>query len=204
MASFLVPKQTTRIEYRVSNSRFISTIGRADTVDSAKAFIQQIRQEMPDASHHVYAFIIGFGASVTEGMSDDGEPSGTAGPPTLAVLRGAMIGNVVLVTVRYFGGTKLGTGGLVHAYGQAAREAIAALPLEEKITRLTIGVEIPYPLFECVKRLVGDHNGDILDEDFGAEVFMVLRFPEDDLPAFADSLRDLSAGKIVPTLLEND
>src|SRR5262245_19930912 len=95
-----------RGEIEVLNSRFITSISRAIKPDEARSFIMQIRQEMPDASHHVYAFRTGYGNSITDGMSDDGEPSGTAGPPSLAVLRGFDIGDVVLVTTRYFGGTK--------------------------------------------------------------------------------------------------
>src|SRR5690606_7514798 len=89
-----IPARTTRIENVVVNSRFIATAARADSVDEAKAFIQSIRAEMPDATHHVYAFKIGYGGSIIEGMSDDGEPSGTSGPPVLAVLRGAEIGDI--------------------------------------------------------------------------------------------------------------
>lgn len=204
MTSYKVPKQTTRIEYRVSNSRFIGTIGRADTVEKAKTFIQDIRREMPDATHHVYAFIIGYGASVIEGMSDDGEPSGTSGPPTLAVLRGASIGDVVIVITRYFGGTKLGTGGLVHAYGQTTREAIAALEIEEKVLRKTIGLDVPYHLYERVKRLLNDYKIELVEEEFGTDVLMVLRIPEANLPSFTETMLNLSAGQMQPTLFESD
>src|SRR5918912_1103095 len=95
----------------------------------------EIRVEMPDAAHHVYAYIVGHGATTNLGMSDDGEPSGTAGRPVMAVLRGSGLGDVALVVTRYFGGTLLGTGGLVHAYGDAARAVLAALPREEKVAR---------------------------------------------------------------------
>ena len=203
MAVYPVPKDRIRIEYIVSNSRFYGTIGRADTVEQAKAFIQAVRDEMPGATHHVYAFKIGFGGSVTEGMSDDGEPSGTAGPPALAVIRGANVGDVVLVITRYFGGTKLGTGGLVHAYGQTAREAVATLPTELKITRRTIGVEIPYALYERVKILVGHYDCRLESEDFGTEILLILRIAEDDLAPFTDTLRELSAGRIAPMLLDD-
>lgn len=202
MPSYFIPKQTTRIEYKVANSRFIGTIGYANTVEAAKAFIKNIRDEMPDASHHVYAFKVGYGASVIEGMSDDGEPSGTSGPPTLAVLRGADIGDVVLVITRYFGGTKLGTGGLVQAYSQTARESIAALPLEEKITRVTFGLEVPYPLYEKVKRVLVEYDGELETEAFAAEVTLICRMPEEKLPPFSDMLRNLSAGQIEPTLFD--
>ncbi len=204
MSSYLRPKVTTRVEHRVSNSRFYGTIGRADTVQQAKDFIQRVRDEMPDASHHVYAFIVGYGASVTEGMTDDGEPSGTAGPPTLAVLRGADVGDVVLVTTRYFGGTKLGTGGLVHAYGQTAREAVAALEVEEKILRTTIGVEVPYNLYERLKRMIYEYNCDVEDEKFAADVMVVMRIPQDNLETFTEHLRNLSSGQVVPIILDRD
>ncbi|NDJ85378.1 MAG: YigZ family protein [Chloroflexi bacterium] len=202
MSGYWRPKATTRIEYRQSNSRFYGTIGRASSVDEAKAFVQGVRDEMSDASHHVYAFIIGHGASVTEGMSDDGEPSGTSGPPALAVLRGSDIGDVVLVITRYFGGTKLGTGGLVHAYGQTAREAVSAVELEQKIIRTTAGIEVPYHLFEQVKRLMAEYAADIDDEDFAADVTILFRIPKDNLTAFNEALLELSAGQIKPTILD--
>src|ERR671921_1142335 len=94
-----------------------------------------IRAEMPDAAHHVYAYIVGHGATTTLGMSDDGEPSGTAGRPVMAVLKGSGLGDVALVITRYFGGTLLGTGGLVRAYGDAAKAVLAILPRTEKIER---------------------------------------------------------------------
>lgn len=202
--SYKVPKQTTRIEYRVSNSRFYTSVGRADTVDAAKVFIQGIRDEMPDASHHVYAFVIGHGGSVIEGMSDDGEPSGTSGPPTLAVVRGSGIGNIVLVTTRYFGGTKLGTGGLVHAYGQAAREGIAALEIEELFVRTIAGVDVPYHLYERVKLLLAEYEADIDDETFAADVGIVFRMPSDNITPFGDRLRDLSSGQLQVTILQEN
>ncbi|MEL6310076.1 MAG: YigZ family protein, partial [Chloroflexota bacterium] len=132
MTTYNRPAERTRIEITVINSRFITTIERADTVEDARAFINEIRAEMPDANHHVYAFRIGYGNSITEGMSDDGEPSGTSGPPSLAVIKGTEIGDVVLVTTRYFGGTKLGTGGLVRAYTESAQTAFAQLKTERK------------------------------------------------------------------------
>lgn len=204
MTAYRIPCQTTRVEYEVARSRFIGTIGRADTVDEAKAFIRAIRDEMPDASHHVYAFIVGYGTSVVEGMSDDGEPSGTSGPPTLAVLRGADIGDVVVVITRYFGGTKLGTGGLVRAYSQTTRDAIAALETELKINRIVAGIEVPYPLYERIKLLVEEYEIDVTNEDFAGEVTLMLKIPENQLKPFSDALLELSAGQVTPTILEDE
>jgi uncharacterized YigZ family protein len=156
---------------------------------------------MPDASHHVYAFRIGYGNSVIEGMSDDGEPSGTAGPPTLAVLRGTKLGDILVVTSRYFGGTKLGTGGLVRAYSDAARHALTTLKTEQKIPKKILGIELPYSLYEIVKRLVAQHHGTIQDETFAADVTMLVRFPVDDIPTFTAALTQISAGRLTPIIL---
>jgi len=195
---YLVPAARHRIETEVARSRFITTVDRVETVDQAKAFIASIRTEMPDASHHVYAFRVGFGATVTEGMSDDGEPSGTSGPPTLSILRGSDIGDIALVTTRYFGGTKLGTGGLVRAYSEAAHIALNELITEEKIEKRLLGIELPYSLFEQTKLLVAEHAGVIEEEDFAAEVMLMVRFPLVNVPDFTIALRDLSAGKVEP------
>lgn len=200
-SGYPIPAQTIRIENRVVNSRFIATIGPAHSVEEAKAFIASIRAEMPDASHHVHAFKVGYGGSVTEGMTDDGEPSGTSGPPVLAVLRGADLGDVVIVVTRYFGGTKLGTGGLVRAYGNAARDALAALPTTRLIPRHIIGLEVPYPFYEQIQRLLAQHEAEITDQDFTSDVTIYAIVPQDNLDALTADLQELTAGQVRPTLL---
>ena len=199
-----VPAEKRRIQTEVARSRFITTVGLAVTVEEAKAFIADIRDEMPDASHHVYAFRIGYGSTVTDGMSDDGEPSGTSGPPTLAVLKGSGIGDVVLVTTRYFGGTKLGTGGLVRAYSEAAHIAINDLQTELKIEKRLLGIELPYSLFEQAKLLIAEHDGVIEDEEFTTAVMVLARFPLANVSAFTTALRDLSAGQVEPLVMEEE
>jgi uncharacterized YigZ family protein len=156
---------------------------------------------MPDASHHVYAFRVGYGNSVTEGVSDDGEPAGTAGPPVLAVLRGFDIGDTIIVVTRYFGGTKLGTGGLVRAYSEAARTALDTLKTEEKIPKQIVGVETPYHFYEQIKYLISKHNGRIDDETFAGEITLIITFPQEDVAVFADNLRELTAGQIQALIL---
>jgi len=202
MDGYPVPAETIRIENVVVNSRFIATIGPAASVAEAKAFIAEMRAAMPDASHHVYAYKVGFGGSVTEGMSDDGEPSGTSGPPILAVLRGAELGDVVIVVTRYFGGTKLGTGGLVRAYGNAARAALQGLPTRLKIPKVTIGLEFAYTFFEQIKRLLDAHEATIDEQDFAAEVMLIVTLPQANLAALASELQELTAGQVAPTLLD--
>lgn len=193
---YLIPAQTHQVTTQVSNSRFITTIGRVDSVDEAKAFLAAVRAEMPDANHHVYAYRVGFGNSVTEGMSDDGEPSGTSGPPVLAVLRGSGIGDVIVVVTRYFGGTKLGTGGLVRAYGDGARAGLETLPTERKIEKATLGIELPYHYFEQVKRLIAQHDGVIDEETFTGDVMVLATFPADVIEGFSTALTELTNGGV--------
>ncbi|SRR5581483_5721740 len=202
MTTYRIPATTTRIEHQVSRSRFIATLANAPTVEAARQFIASIRTEMPDATHHVYAFKVGFGASVTEGLSDDGEPAGTSGPPVLAVLRGANIGDAVLVVTRYFGGIKLGTGGLVRAYSDAARAVIAATPTEEKVERRHLGLTLPYSLYERVKLIAAAHGATIDDEAFEAEITLYLTLPLTAIEPFTAAIRELGAGRLTPTLLD--
>lgn len=198
---YLIPAETCRVTTTVSNSRFVTTIGRVDTVDEAKAFLAAVRAEMPSANHHVYAYRVGFGNSVIEGMSDDGEPSGTSGPPVLAVLRGSGIGDVIVVVTRFFGGTLLGTGGLVRAYGDGTRTGLEALRTERKIEKATLGIELPYHFFEQVKRLIAHHNGAIDDETFAGEVTVLASFALDDIPPFTAALTELTAGSVEAVVL---
>ena len=199
---YLIPAETYRSEIIVVNSRFITTVAYVESPEEVRQFLAQIREEMPDASHHVYAFRVGHGNSVTEGMSDDGEPSGTAGPPVLAVLRGTDLGDTVVVVTRYFGGTKLGTGGLVRAYSEAARTALNALKTIEKIEQQTVGIEVPYPLYEQIRRLIEQHQGLVDDEAFAADVTIIATFPVTRIAAFTADLSELSAGRIQPVPLD--
>lgn len=201
MDSYYRPSETYRTEIIVKNSRFITTVGRATTVDEARTFIRSIRDEMPDASHHVYAFRAGYGNTVTEGMSDDGEPSGTSGPPTLAVVRGSDLGDIVLVTTRYFGGTKLGTGGLVRAYSDSTKMALENLPTELKAAKTQSGIDISYSLYERVKNLIEAYHGTIDDEVFAGDVTIIYTLLKADVSTFEAELTELSSGQIEPILL---
>lgn len=195
MAGYPVPKAPIRVETRYGNSRFITSIARAASSQEAHAAIRAIRKEMPDATHHVYAFRVGHGATIQEGMSDDGEPSGTSGPPTLAVLRGSGVGDVVLVTTRYFGGAKLGTGGLVAAYTQAAQVALKSLVTEEKVDRVTVTLTVPYAALGAVRRLLHEHRAAIIEERFEAEAALTAMVPASDVEAVRRLVQNATAGK---------
>lgn len=199
-----IPAAETRTEIEVKNSRFIATAAPVFRVDEAKEFIKRIKQEFSDASHNVPAFIVGYGPSVTAHCSDDGEPSGTAGRPALAVLQGSGLGDVAVVVTRYFGGTKLGTGGLVRAYGDVVKAVLAVLPRAEKVPTYTVMLALPYHLFERVKLLVEAWNGRVLDETFAADITLTIQFVAEKLPGFQEALTDLSHGSLEAEIVETN
>ena len=193
---YLIPAQEARTELVVVNSRFIANAAPAFSVEEAKEFIARIRGEFSDASHNVPAYIIGHGSSTISHCNDDGEPSGTAGRPVLAVLQGSGLGDVVVVITRYFGGTKLGTGGLVRAYSDSTRSILQALPRAQKIPTHTVLLSLPYNLYERVINLVKTHQGQVIDQEFAALVTVTARLSFDDLPEFQNDLQELSRGQI--------
>jgi uncharacterized YigZ family protein len=201
---YRIPAAETQVEIKVSNSRFIATAAPVFTVEEARAFIGRIRAEFSDATHNVPAYIVGHGASVIRHCSDDGEPSGTAGRPVLAVLQGSDLGDVAVVVTRYFGGTKLGTGGLVRAYGDAVRELLAVIPRAEKVSTHTVMMELPYNLLERVRLLIAGHDGRLLEESFAANITISAQFLVDQFPVFAAALRELSQGQIEATLIQSN
>lgn len=202
MKNHRVPLNEIRRERMVVNSRFIATLAPAFSIEEARAFMKRIRAEFSDASHNVPAYIIGGGNSVTEYFSDDGEPSGTAGKPALTVLRGSGLGDAVLVITRYFGGTLLGTGGLVKAYTEAAQSVVNAVERGRRIQVQVVMAAIPYNLLGRARLLVSKHRGRVLGEDYAADVTMTIQFPVETIRAFQDDLRGLSAGQIQAELIE--
>ncbi len=202
MALYLVPAEEIRREMVVVNSRFIVTLAPVSSVEAARALIARVRQEFPDASHHVPVYVLGGGDSIIEHCSDAGEPAGTAGRPALAVLRGSGLGDVAVVITRYFGGTKLGTGGLVRAYGDAVRLVVAEVPRAQKVLSHTVMLEIPYRLLERLRLLVKAQHGEMLDETFGAEITLTARFPVERLADFQQALSELSNGKLQAEIVE--
>ncbi len=192
---YSIPAATSRCEIQISNSRFVASAAYTPTVEEAREFILAVRADMPDASHHCYAYLVGHGASVIAGMSDAGEPSGTAGRPMLAVLQGSGLGDVTVVVTRYFGGTLLGTGGLVRAYSDATRAVLAELPRSERIERRRLLVRVAYSDYELAHRTLLAYNAEIIDEDFAGEVSISADLPLSNIAACRAALLELSAGR---------
>ncbi|MEE4195649.1 MAG: YigZ family protein [Anaerolineae bacterium] len=164
----------------------------------------KIRAEYADASHNVPVFLIGHGNSVIAHSSDDGEPSGTAGRPALAVLQGSGFGDIAVVITRYFGGTKLGTGGLVRAYSDSMREVLTALPQAKKVATSTVAFEMPYSFFERARLMAAEYHGEILDEEFGVNVLMTIRFERAQVEAFRAALLERTQGQTELMVVEEN
>lgn len=182
-------------EIVVKKSRFISVLTSAGSQEEARALLKSGWNTYPDATHIVYAFRVGKSGDLF-GMSDDGEPHGTAGRPVFEVLKGSGITNVVLMVIRYFGGTKLGTGGLVKAYTRAAQEVISLSRTEELTEKTGFRLTVPYQLHDQVKLILQEYSAVITHEDFSTEVVMSGTLPEINLAGIQDRLRDISSGSL--------
>lgn len=190
-----VPAAGVRVEDRIEKSRFIASVARAESADDARAFVDTLRREFPDATHHCFAFVAGPpGSTGAVGSSDDGEPSGTAGRPMLSVLLNSGVGEIVVVVTRYFGGIKLGTGGLVRAYTAAVQHALRELATVERVDWIEARVVVSYPQVDAVRRAVDRTGGSIVDEVFAADVTFTVRVPDDRREELERALADATAG----------
>lgn len=192
--AFPVPLGPARAELVVVNSRFIASLDYVDSAQAARAFIARVKGEFPDATHNVPAFIVGGGASRVEFCSDDGEPSGTSGRPLLAALRGSGLGDVAVVVTRYFGGTLLGTGGLVKAYSEVGKRVLALAARAELAEFTELRLDIPYHLFDAFRQGLPDFDGSVIKEDFAESVKLEIDVLSDEVARFRSWLADLSSG----------
>jgi uncharacterized YigZ family protein len=191
-----VPASTHRVEQEINRSRFITTIGRASTADEAQSFIRAVADEFSDATHHCWAYVAGPpGDTRRIGMSDAGEPHGTAGRPMLNALLHAPVGDVVAVVTRYYGGTKLGTGGLVRAYGGGVQAALASLPVTERIEYVFLAVTVDYARLAAVQQVCPEHEAEILGQDFAEQVRVRLRVPDGNAARLRAALLDATRGQ---------
>jgi uncharacterized YigZ family protein len=189
-----------KAEIVVKGSRFLAEAIPCQKQDEARAILKAQKEKYADATHVVHAFMLGKAGEVM-GMSDDGEPSGTAGRPVLDVLKGSGATDIMLTVTRWFGGTLLGTGGLVKAYGGAAKELLSQCQesgaLEEYVPKKEFSFECDYALYKSVKRAFDEFSIDGLSEDYSDKVCVKGRIPKSEAAAFFEKLKNLSAGKIL-------
>lgn len=203
MKPYFVPIETISFCEELKKSRFITYLAPADGVQAARQFIQQMRDEYPDARHHCWAYVAGApDNSQLLGFSDDGEPSGTAGKPMLAQLMGSGVGEIVAVSVRYFGGILLGTGGLVKAYGNGVQQALKILPTQLKVPQATYHLSCEYAQLSMVEAQVQLVGGKIVDAQYGANIQLILCLPIAEVGRIADKLRDASRGTLLLSSVE--
>lgn len=192
--------EITSHEWEVKRSRFITLIRRVRSEAEARDFIAQARGDYPDARHHCSAYLLHVaGSNPVERSSDDGEPSGTAGKPMLDMLRGSGMLDIAAVVVRYFGGIKLGAGGLVHAYSNSVGEA---LPLVNRVTRSQrelYTVEFPHAEAGRWEAELRARGVDISDVSYGSTVVYTLAIDPGEAAELASLLAAVTAGQITPT-----
>lgn len=192
MDSYLIPSSQQRFELEIKRSRFITSVGWVEGKLQAKEFIQTIRSKFPDANHHCWAMVAGQPNDVYEqDQSDDGEPKGTAGKPMLNVLLHSDLGNTAVVVSRYFGGIKLGAGGLVRAYTQSVSEALKVLETRQFFITEKVTVELPYSLLDTLEHCLQSSNIVIQEKLFSDTVTVVLQVPGSDTALLVATLDKL-------------
>lgn len=180
----------------IRRSRFITTVGRAPDPTDAHAFVARVSGEFDDATHNCWAFVAGPpGSTARIGMSDDGEPQGTAGRPMLNALLHGGIGEIVAVVTRYYGGVKLGKGGLGRAYSSGVQSALDSLATVERVVRREFIVTLDYPELDPVLRLMDELGVERLEEDFGAQVRLRVAVPDDRVRRFREGVAERTAGQ---------
>lgn len=197
MDSWLIPAAPVTFVEEIKKSRFITYLAHTDGVEAAKAFVESVRAEHPDARHHCMAWVAGPpNDSQQLGFSDDGEPAGTAGKPMLAQLMGSGVGEMTAVVVRYYGGVLLGTGGLVKAYGGGVSQALAQLTTLRKTPLTEYTLQCEYGQLTGVETLLGQFSGKIVASEYEAFVRLRVALPQSELAAFSTKLADFSRGAL--------
>lgn len=193
MSSYLIPSRFGEAEFTEKHSRFIGRVWPVETEEEAVARIKEMREKHWDATHNVYAYIIREGGIMR--YSDDGEPGGSSGMPTLTVFRAGEIFNVCCVVTRYFGGILLGTGGLVRAYSQAAKLALEAAGVSRMALWENVALACPYSLYERLRRELEGAGAVIKSADFGSDVTIEALLPDGSLDGVRARIAEISAGE---------
>jgi len=182
----------------IRRSRFLAFVRACGSREEAERLREHLRRDHPKATHHVWAWrLLEPGtAAVRERCDDDGEPGGTAGRPTLQALQARAVVNALAVTVRYFGGIKLGAGGLTRAYGNAANAALSAAVLEEHVPRVWLRVRIPFPLLNVVEAQLARARIPVLARRFDSSPELICEVPRASVADLELQLREASGGQV--------
>jgi len=191
-----IPAQEFRAEIEVERSRFITTVQQICSAEEAQAFVARLKNEFPDANHNCWAYLVGPpGSSDRIGLSDDGEPHGCAGKPMLTCLQHSSMGDIAVVVTRYFGGIKLGKGGMVKAYTAAVQHALEQMPRAERVDWCELSAIFDYALVTPFERRLPDFEAEVFTTDYAEKVSLHLRLPKERMEEFRRMFEDLTAGK---------
>ena len=193
---WLQPIEACQHQTKIKASRFIADLFPIKTEADVQTFLTQVKKREYTANHHCFAWRLGVNDEQLWRVSDDGEPAGTAGMPIYQVLVGANITNILAVVSRYFGGTKLGKGGLMRAYGGVVQDALPMLKKREFIPRVSLECRCDFEHANLVYRLIETYGAHLVDQDYGSNVNIRLRIKQADADAFSWDLHELSNGLI--------
>jgi uncharacterized YigZ family protein len=200
---YLIPAQAASFEEEIKKSVFITYLAHTPSIEAVKAFVEQIKAKHADARHNCWGFVAGRPEdSMKWGFSDDGEPSGTAGKPILAQLSGSGVGEITAVVTRYSGGIKLGTGGLVKAYGGGVQQALKLLQTIEKKITTELLLELDYGFMPIAQSLLPQFGAQEVSADYSESVKMVVEIEVRQVADFTQTIINKSAAKVQITPLD--
>ncbi|ASO27987.1 MULTISPECIES: YigZ family protein [Vibrio] len=202
---YLIPALPTQFEEEIKKSLFITYLAHTPSVDAAKAFVAQIKTKHSDARHNCWGFVAGRPEdSMLWGFSDDGEPSGTAGKPILAQLAGSSVGELTAVVTRYYGGIRLGTGGLVKAYGGGVQQALKQLQTIEKKITTKLSLTLDYSFVPIAQSIIAQYEAFEVEADYKEQVKFLVEIELRHLDAFTQTIINKSGAKAVVTAIKNN
>jgi len=194
--TYLTVKEYAESQFKEKGSKFIGRIYPVQSREEAEGQLEALRKEYYDATHHCSAFRIGIGDQAIFHYDDDGEPSGTAGKPIYQAITGAELTNVLIIVTRYYGGTKLGTGGLIRAYGGSAKMTIEAAEIVKRVLKNRVRIQTTYDDISIVMRLIDQFDGTIAEQDCGKEIEMTVKVRRSEVENFREQLVEQTAGRI--------
>ncbi len=196
MKTVTCPARKIRVQQKIKGSKFIASLAPASSMEEAEAFLAEIKKEFWDATHNVFAWVVGKGEEQKEKSSDDGEPSGSSGPPVLQAIKGSGLTDVIVIVTRYFGGTRLGIGGLIRAYGDTAAMALKEVPRRKYKLLARVQVQVPYDIMGNITGFLEKEEISIEKIDYdnvGAAIFFWIE--PGDLDFLQKKFQDLARGQ---------
>lgn len=200
---YLIPAEPAQFEEEIKKSVFITYLAHTPSIEAAKAFVDQIKAKHADARHNCWGFVAGRPEdSMKWGFSDDGEPSGTAGKPILAQLSGSGVGEITAVVTRYSGGIKLGTGGLVKAYGGGVQQALKLLQTIEKKITTKLRLTLDYGFMPTAQSIMPQFGAIEVEAEYSDQVVLVVEIELREVSAFTQAIINKSGAKAIVTPLD--